>query len=74
MPVKNGLAPQHWWCVSKKFSAYSLVAEISKYLKNLIANPKCKLAVAAKSAMCGKKKLADFRSMNNLADLAILAA
>ena len=50
------------------------MAEISKYLKNLIANPKCKLAVAAKSAMCGKKKLADFRSMNNLADLAILAA
>ena len=34
--------------LSKKFSAHSLVAEFCKFSRTLIANQKCKLAVAAK--------------------------
>ena len=45
----------------KNFSTYILAAELSKFLSTLIAYQKCKLAVAAKSAKWGKKKLAVFR-------------
>ena len=46
--------------ISQKFSGSSLAAEFSKLLITLIANQKCKLAVAAMYAKSGLKKLSSF--------------
>ena len=47
--------------IFEKFSTYNLAAELSKFLRTLIANKKCKLAVAAKFSKWGQKNLAVFR-------------
>ena len=58
----------------EKFSAINLAAEFIKFLRPLIANRKCILAVAAKSAKWGYIFLKQFfGSMKNLADVAVLA-
>ena len=57
--------------ISKIFIAYNLAGEFVIFLRTLIANRKYRLAVAAMSARWGKKYLAVFRSMKNLADLVI---
>ena len=49
------------------------MAEFSKFLKMLIDNQKCKLAVAGKSAKWGKKIFAVFHWTKHFADLAVLA-
>ena len=60
--------------LSEKFSAINLAAEFIKFLRPLIANRKCILAVAAKSAKWGYIFLKQFfGSKKNLADVAVLA-
>ena len=54
----------------QKFCTYILVAELINFLRMLIPNRKCKLAVAIKSAMGGKICLLQFFPLTkNLVDL-----
>ena len=56
--------------MSEKFSAFNLAGELYQFERTLINNQKKKLPVADKFAEWGKKNLAVFRCMKNLADLA----